>query len=478
MRVLLVYFSINTGKQDKYHYGLGYIGSVLKENGHDVDYIVLKGKRSISRLYSKVIQDPPDILGISITTSQQVYLKYVMNALRTMYKGFIICGGVHPTLKPECIYEIPGLDAIVRGEGEFPLLELVEAFEGNRDYLKIKNIWYRAKGTIIQNELRPSLKNLDKLPFPDKKSWQYQKWINENNSLNRFLFSRGCKFSCTYCVNQALRELNGGGYHRLRSPEMAIGEIEQGSKRFRFKRITFDDDTINLDKEWFYEFLNLYRHNFQYPFACNVRLDIIDEDMIKLMKDAGATTVYLGVEQGNEKFRKEVLKRNISNDQIIGKFKLFARYGIKCKAQVMVGLPLENRTLFLDTVRLCRRLPLKANNPINIYYPYPSTELGKLCERKGWLPEKEYVVERKEATISYPDFHRKEIQLCRDAFPAMLKFKKIPLTFPIRLFTYLSIMVLPRRVVGRILRQVINRLLILNLRKKSSSRHRTVRGGL
>jgi len=94
----------------------------------------------------------------------------------------------------------------------------------------------------------------------------------------------------------------------------------------------------------------------------------------------------------------------------------------------MVGLPYENKNLFLDTVRLCRELPI--NNEINIFNPYPGTEMGELCKRNDWLPEKKYYSERVEAIIDYPQFSKEEIQLCRDVFPVLMRWKFIPLKIP------------------------------------------------
>jgi radical SAM superfamily enzyme YgiQ (UPF0313 family) len=300
---------------DQYSYGLGYIASVAKNHGHSVDYYVVKNANDLEGLYEQVRLKEPHIVGFTATTCQINHLNYIATEMKKISPAFLICGGPHPTLNPHCLSEIPALDAIVRGEGEFPMLDLLTAFENNTDILKIKNFWFRNNDKIVTNGLRPLIADLDTLPFPDKDSLDYQQVINANEGRNRFLFSRGCTYNCTFCSNHAYSEIYGQNYYRRKSPQKAIEEIEKDVTRYSFKTVTFDDDTINLNKKWFYDFFSLYRKTFKFPFRCNVRPDIINEDMIKLLKDAGVHRVYIGVEHGNEILRERILKRKMTNNR-------------------------------------------------------------------------------------------------------------------------------------------------------------------
>ncbi len=447
MKVFLVYPTINW-PQSGYNYGLGYIGSVLKKKGHIINYFMINNSSDIQALYERIKSKEPDIIGFYVTTYQFNYLKEIITTIKKISKSFVLCGGPYPTLKPECIYEIPDLDAIVRGEGEYPMLDLAEAFEHKTDHLLIKNFWFKTKDGVIKNELRPLINDLDELPFPDRSSLDYQQEIDRHGGINRFIFSRGCIFECTYCSNKAYTDLYKQTYYRTLSPEKAIEEIELDARKYKFKEIIFDDDTINLNEKWFYEFFTLYKKRFKYPFICNMRPDIVNPDAIKLLKEAGVKGIWIGVEHGNEDFRKTILKRNITNNEIIDAFRLIDKNNIRCYAQIMVGLPFENKGLFLDTVRLCRQLPLEATKSISIFNPYPSTELGKICEQNNWLPDKMEYKERSEATISYPGFSKKEIQLCADTFPILKSFKFIPLNIPLNLLYYT--LVFPNKLIQRI----------------------------
>jgi radical SAM superfamily enzyme YgiQ (UPF0313 family) len=435
MKILLVYTTINW-HQSGYNYGLGYIASVLKQKGHNIDYFIIDNHNEIQVLYEQLRTRQPDITAFYVTTSQFIYLKEIIPEIKKISKSFIVCGGPYPTLKPECILEIPELDAILRGEGEYPMLDLTEALKSKKDHLLIKNFWFRTKDGIVKNELRPLINDLDELPFPDKSALDYQQEIDLHGGINRFIFSRGCKFECTYCSNKAFTDIYKKTYYRVLSPEKAIAQIESDAAKYKFKSIIFDDDTINLDPKWFFEFFALYNKKFKYPFICNMRPELVNPEAIRLLKEGGVKGIWIGVEHGNETFRKTILKRNITNDEIANAFELIHKNNIRCYAQIMVGFPFENKALFLETVKLCRKLQTSEARSISIFTPYPSTELGNICEENNWLPDRMEYFERNQATISYPGFSKEEIQMCADVFPLLIRFKFIPLIIPLYIIYY------------------------------------------
>lgn len=429
MKISLAYLVIDSPLDTGYGYGLGYVASVLKKGGHDVDYTALTSGRDVETFRDHVGRRRPGIVGLSATTAQFGHVDGIARAVKGVSDALVVCGGVHPTLKPECIRQADALDAIVRGEGEYAMLELADALERGTDVRSIANVWLRDGDAMIENAPRPFIDDLDALPFPDKTCLDYQAVIDRAGGDNRFVFSRGCTFGCSYCSNRALSRVCEGRYFRQHSPARAIEEIRRDHERYRFSRIVLDDDTITLNRDWFYAFFEGYRREFDTPFVCNVRIGTVDEDMIKLLADAGCTMVAMGVEHGNEEFRRIVLKRSMSDEQIVEAFDLCHRHGMRTYGQAIVGFPFETRKLFLDTVRLCRRISIR--NPISIFNPYPATELGQVCERNGWLPSSASFPERRRAVIDFPGFTAKQIQACADAFPILTQSAWIPLWFPL-----------------------------------------------
>lgn len=425
MKIYLVFLAINTPQDYNYNYGLGYIAGTLKRDGHEVRTFALETEADIRNFYDCAQNEKPRMIGFSVTSSQFCHLKEIVKNVPRQADTFLVAGGAHPTLDPKCLNQAPELSGIVRGEGEYPMSELARALETGADYSSIKNFWFKKDGRVIQNDLRPVIQDLDHLPFPEKDSAGYQEVLNRAGGRNRFVFSRGCPFHCTYCSNRALAELYGKGYLRRRSPKNAIEEIRNDANRFKFQSLSLDDDMVTLDKEWFYEFFPLYAKEFSFPFDCNIRPGHVDEDMVVVLKKAGAEFVNIGVEHGNEQFRRDVMKRNMTNDQIVQTFEMFRKHGIGTFAHVMVGLPYETKDLFWDTVKLFRRLGIRWNY-ISIFNPYPGTDLWDLCEAKQWLPERTGYREREEAAVSFPMFSKEEIQQCHDLFPILLRWPMIP----------------------------------------------------
>jgi anaerobic magnesium-protoporphyrin IX monomethyl ester cyclase len=246
------------------------------------------------------------------------------------------------------------------------------------------------------------------------------------------MFSRGCIFECSYCSIKALNDLyhGKGRYFRLRSPAQALEEIKTRVAKYKLEYVRFDDNILNANRKWAAEFLTRYKAEIGIPFQCNMRSGNVDPEAVRLLKEAGCRCVIIGVEHGNDVFRKEVLNRSVTNEKIVDSFSYFSAQGMNCGIQLLVGLPFENRRLFLDTVRLCRQLPLHTHT-LSIFSPYPGTALYKVCKEHKWLPDRVDRKERLEAIMSFPGFSREDIQLCFDMFPHLLKHKNIPLFVPL-----------------------------------------------
>jgi radical SAM superfamily enzyme YgiQ (UPF0313 family) len=437
MKIYLVYLVINSPQNNIYSYGIGYISAFLKHSGFDSKIFSVQNEDMVNELLEDIYENQPDVIGFSVTTPQFGYLKLIVEKIRTFSNSFIVCGGPHPTFAARQVLDVAGVNCVVRAEGEYAMRELVTALEKNQDYHSIRNCCFKSADRYIENPIRPLIEDLDELPFPDKDNIEATDNTFGPNGV-RFIFSRGCPFECTYCSNKAISQIypNGQKYTRFRSVKKSIEEIALAVKRRPIDFITFDDDLFSLNKKWFTDFLIEYKSRFKIPFRCNLRVGTINEEMIRLLKDAGARYVGIGLEHGNEQFRKSVLKRNMTNKQIIETFRLLDKYKISHIDFILVGLPHENRKLFLDTVRLCRKV--KAVGSASIFYPYQNTELGEECLKNNWMPEKEFYFERQEATISYPEFSKEEIQLCKNVFPALLRHRNIPLWVPLEIVNPLS----------------------------------------
>ena len=152
------------------------------------------------------------------------------------------------------------------------------------------------------------------------------------------------------------------------------------------KYLEFRDSIFNTYESWFYEFMPLYTEKIGLPFNCNLRFDILTEEMVKMLKDGGCYMIDIGLENGNEAFRTKYLHRTMKNDHMVNVAKWFNKYKITTLTYNIVGLPHETIELSLETVKLNARLDVDKVIP-NIFYPYPMTVLEKTAKEGGFIDE-------------------------------------------------------------------------------------------
>jgi hypothetical protein len=205
------------------------------------------------------------------------------------------------------------------------------------------------------------------------------------------MMSRGCVFSCTYCGNSQFRNVypNKKHFTRFRSAENGIAYLEKLLELHpEIEYISFRDAIFNMFPEtgWFDEFIALYKEKINKPFTCNLRLDILKEETVRKMKEAGCYLVDVGVESGDYELRVKYLKRMMTDEQMIDAFSWFRKHGITALTYNIIGLPHENLAKALKTIKLNAKLNPDQIIP-NIFYPYPMTELHDTAKKAGFVPD-------------------------------------------------------------------------------------------
>jgi radical SAM superfamily enzyme YgiQ (UPF0313 family) len=379
MEVFFISPSINLGVW--VNYGIACLCGIIKEKGHHAE-LYQPVKFDINEFYGRFSQKHYALCLVSTVTNQWPYaLKYI-KALRKVSQIPIIVGGHHVTCCPDVIDENPEIDGICIGEGDIALGALLDRMVEGKEYHDLKNMWFRREHEIIQNEIGDLIQDLDALPFPDYSVFSAQA-ISGRPSI---LLSRGCPYNCTYCCNNSLRRLYSGKgkYVRKKSVKRALEEVQDFIDRYEPNRISFDDDTFVKDKKWLLEFLEEYRHLTDIPFDCNSRPETLDDEICSALKAAHCETLCVGIESGNEQFRKNVLHRDMTNESIVRAFSLLRKHGIKSYAFNIVGAPGDTYENYLETVRLNQAIRPDGYQ-ITIFYPYPGSDLFNRAKEMGLL---------------------------------------------------------------------------------------------
>lgn len=361
--------------------GIMYLLSFLKKYGLDCYFVDIKLEKNFNEEIQKI---SPDIIAYSFTTGQNKFYQKLNLELKKKHDFFSFFGGPHCTFFPEFIYE-EGVDAICRGEGEYPFLELVDTLEKKGDITKIKNLWVKINGKVYKNEVRDLIEDLDVLPFPDREL--VNKYSQYKRMHKRTLMTgRGCPYKCTYCFNHSYNKLyqKKGKIVRKRSIENVINELKFIYKAYHPRRFQFWDDTFNIDYRWTLDFCDAYSKEIHLPFSVTPRVNLVDEEIVKALKNAGCITIGTSIESGNEHIRNNLLKRGISEKQTIDACNLFNKYGIKILMGNMVGLPDETLDMVFETMSL--NIKCKPSYSwVSIFQPFPGTELSNYSIEKGYF---------------------------------------------------------------------------------------------
>jgi len=380
---------VHVESQGRVYLGICYLSSFLKSGGHDVELIHLVRPIERDELIETVRRTAPDLVAFSATTMQFPKVRDISSWVKQEFDLPTICGGVHPTISPESALEHPGIDYICVGEGEEAFLEFCDALEKGEPLEEIPNIWGKAEGRIFKNEVRPLVEDLDTLPFPDRSIFDPVNFAPNQRQRLSMLASRGCPFNCSYCCNHLQKSIypNSDKYVRFRSPENVIEEIEAVlSASDGIKQVRFDDDILTLDRAWFREFAALYEARVGLPFICNARVDLLNDEMVGSLKQAGCSAIAMGVESGNYKLRKEVLLRNMKDEKILKAFSMCHQHGIPTVSLNMVGFPHETLDMALDTVKMNSAIG-PGMSQVTAVCPFPNTRLYQVCKEEGMLDE-------------------------------------------------------------------------------------------
>jgi len=312
----------------------------------------------------------PQAIGITCVTPAKDLVDKLASVIKSIDRDMqVITGGHHPTFCTAETLINPNIDFVIRGEGEIPLLRLIQEFQSDHpNFNNIPNLSYRKNGKIIHNSIGDMIQDLDRLPLPARDlviGCDYSRYKS-----HYIATSRGCPYSCRFCSDRRLWQKTV----RRRSIENVIQEIRHINDTFDVNFIDFVDGTFTYDSEYTKQFcLNIIEQKIQIKWRCTARYDNINEEMLDLMKRANCAGLYFGLESGSERILKSVNKK-LTVDKIIKTSELVAKSGIGSITAVLIGLPNEEKSDIESTLSLMQKIKTDVFD-INCYVPLPGTEL-------------------------------------------------------------------------------------------------------
>jgi radical SAM superfamily enzyme YgiQ (UPF0313 family) len=325
---------------------------------------------------------------------------------------------------------VDGIDIICVGEGEGALVELCEKLYRNEDITGIKNLQIKKGDRIIRNEMRPPV-DLNTLPFIDydifEKERIYRPMQGKVYAMLHVELDRGCPYNCTYCgapsLKKTYKEYTGCNYYRQKGVGRIIDEMNYLCKKFNPGYIDFNSETFLARSITDLKlFAKRYREEINLPFWCQSRPETVTEEKIALLKEMGCKNLQFGIEHGNEEFRRRMLNRNYTNEQLLNALHLVEKYRIEYTVNNIMGFPEETRELVFDTIRINRQITPTTMN-VYLFTPYKGTYLYEYCVDKGYMDRDSPIhqlldsTEMRNQPLSY-----QELKGLQRTFPLYAKF--------------------------------------------------------
>lgn len=352
--------------------GLAYLASYLLHLGIPCRVIDAKYERLDTEDILDIIdKEIPDIVGFTAMTTEIIDAASLASKIKKRRNNtFTVIGGPHASaLSAETLEEFPDFDVACFGEGEYTLGELVGAIRLKKSFHNIEGIAYRDKERVIRiNKLRPLIEILDDLPFP---AWS----LFSPAKKYPILSSRGCPFRCNFCMRIL------GDNIRFRNPDMVVKEMSEVYEKYKPQFFIFDDETFGLNKKKTNKILdNIIESgiNKKVKLMMQTRVDVVDENLLSKMKEAGCVSVSFGIESGNEEILKTIGK-NITKENARNAVGMAKKIGLATRGFFILGHPNETKQTIKDTIDFALELNTTTVS-FGLMTPYPGTEIAKLVK--------------------------------------------------------------------------------------------------
>ncbi len=366
--------------------GVAYLAAVAEREGHDV--VILEGVLGLTRdeIARHIRSIQPHLIGLTATTPALPNAVLTARTAREMAPdAMIIVGGSHPTAQPAETISIGVFDVLVQGEGETAFQMILEHLSGQGPTLEdIPGAVFLRDGEPHFGKCATFIQDLDTIPLPARHLLAPLEAYNPCPASVRqlpqahLMSSRGCPTNCHFCDRSVF-----GKKYRVRSVENVMSEVDQLVARYGAKEIRFFDDTFTLNKKRLYALckeMRLFRPRL--PWTCLTKVNCVDIDMLKMMRDSWCWQVLFGLESGDSAVLKSLNK--LTTVEMCRKAVRNARAaGLRVRADFLVGSPGETPESLEKTLEFAKELDIDFAH-FNKFVPFPGTTFYEQLMEEGY----------------------------------------------------------------------------------------------
>jgi radical SAM superfamily enzyme YgiQ (UPF0313 family) len=386
-----IFSSKTAGSQINYWQPLGtlYVASSLLQAGHDVTFLNGAFMPHDEIMDSLSVYDP-DIVGIYSTTFGWNKAVFTASEIRKILKNvFITVGGPYPVaLQEKCLDDSRDINAVVTGEGEITMVEMIKRLEDRKSLEGVEGIAYRDDRGIHKNPVRPLITDVDSLPFParellgDAMDYVPPPATYKRRPVAVIMTARGCNRRCIFCF-QIDKERKYG--IRYRSVENVMQEIELCLEQ-GYREIKFIDDTLAANYDRAMEIAKeIKRRKLDFTWFTSACVHQVDKPLLQAFKEAGCWAILFGAESGVQR-NLNTIRKGITLDQIRNAVKTAKEAGLTVYTPFLFGLPGQTYEDGLKTIEFaCELNPDIAN--FHALTPFPGTELYDNLYKYGTMSD-------------------------------------------------------------------------------------------
>ena len=355
--------------------GIMSIAAVIQRDMPDVDVQIIDGMAedlTPGNLLNKILKSNPDIIGIRSFTYNINDALLLSEWIKTKNPNIkIAIGGVHATQLPQDVIQVSSIDFVFRGESEYAFRDLVSG----KPHSEIDGLVFKEPdGSVVTNPSFGIIVDLDELPMPAYNLVDMHRYYPVAGQCHRFpastmITTRGCPGRCIFCSSSV-----SGRKIRKRSAQNIFDEIMFLIENYGINEIVFGDDVFTSDKDRVLEFCRLIKENkVDILWDCSTRVQFVNEELMREMKEAGCSEISFGVESGDEHILKAI-KKGQTLHQVKEKVEMAKRIGLETKCSFILGFPQDT----METMQKTIDFAIELDPHIVSFYiacPYPGTAM-------------------------------------------------------------------------------------------------------
>ena len=320
-----------------------------------------------------------DLVGITAYTHSLADVQMTINTVRKLNPNAkIVIGGPHPIMFPDYASQLPGIDAIVTGDGEEAFAEMTQAFEDGKSWEGIEGVWFKDQGQLVKNKDRKSIRRLDAYPWPDRSRVRYRDYYlpaAKQPVMTTAVTSRGCPHSCPFCLTYKKQ-------YRIRDIDNILDEIEH-CVSLGITEVMFVDDLFTPNSQWVLRFCDgIERRGLKFSWSYKTTIAGTTREQIKRCSETGCTKIHFGVESASNE-GLDIWGKHCDTDDVHRVFRWCREEAVRSVAYIMLAGPHE-RTMGEAIHNIDEMIKLDADYAqFAVFSPYPGTETFAEGAKKG-----------------------------------------------------------------------------------------------